>query len=244
LNNLKEFAEKLSIMDLTRLEQAVAFLWFYRYTQAYGERTVSELADDLANVGLGRPNVTRLQMDLSNCKKTVKGKRPKTFQLHTKYVAELNVTYEPLLNIKHVKIMPSVMPFEFFQGTRTYLEKIVTQINGSYDHGFYDACAVLIRRLMESLIIEVFIHKQLSSEIKVNESFLMLDKLITEITSHTQIHLGRNTSTAMEKIKKLGDTAAHNRTYITHQTDIDELKSEIRRAIQELRDLAGIKPVS
>lgn len=242
MNERKSFAEKLSIMDLTRVEQAIAFLWFYRHTQIYEERTASELADDLADEGLGRPNVTNLTKDLIKSKQTVKGKRPKTFQLHTKFVVELNAKYEPLLNIKEIKVTPSILPFEIFQGTRTYLEKIVRQINGSYDYGFYDACAVQIRRLMESLIIEIFIHKQCGSEIKPSGSFLMLDGLISKITSHTQIHLGRNTPKAMANIKKLGDTAAHDRTYITQQQDINELKTEIRRTIQELLDLAGIKP--
>lgn len=243
MNDRKVFAEKISLMDLTRAEQATAFLWFYRHTQTYEERTASELAGDLADEGLGRPNVTTLNKDLTKSKQTVKGKRPKTFQLYTKFLVELNAKYEPFLNINEVKVSPSVLPFEIFQGTRIYLEKIVKQINGSYDYGFYDASAVQIRRLMESLIIEVFIHKQIADEIKLNGSFLMLEKLISKITNHTQIHLGRNTPKAMENIKRLGDTAAHDRTYITQQQDINDMKPEIRRTIQELLDLAGIKPV-
>ena len=243
MNNRKEFAEKLSHLDLTRVEQAIAFLWFYRHTQTFEERTATELAGDLGDEGLGRPNVTTLNRDLTRSKQTVKGKRTKTFQLHTKYVVELNAKYESLLNIKEIKVTPSVLPFEIFQGTRTYLEKMVKQINGSYDYGFYDASAVQIRRLMESLIIEVFIHKQFADEIKVNGAFLMLDRLISKITTHNQIHLGRSTPKAMESIKRLGDTAAHDRTYITQQQDINDMKVEIRRTIQELLDLAGIKPV-
>lgn len=242
MSDRKDFAEKLSHIDLTRIEQAIAFLWFYRHTQTFEERTASELAGDLADEGFGRPNVTNLHKDLTKSKQTVKGKRPKTFQLHTKYIKELDAKYGPLLNVKEVKVSPSVLPFEIFQGTRTYLEKIVKQINGSYDYGFYDCCAVQIRRLMESLIIDVFINKQLSNEIKVNGSFLMLDRLISKIASHNQIHLGRNTPKAMENIKKLGDTAAHDRTYITQVQDINDMKSEIRRTIQELLNLAGIKP--
>lgn len=36
----------------------------------------------------------------------------------------------------------SVLPRELFSGTRGYIEKVVRQINGSFDCGFYDCCAV------------------------------------------------------------------------------------------------------
>jgi hypothetical protein len=46
----------------------------------------------------------------------------------------------------------------------------------------------------------------------------------------------------MDEVKRLGDTAAHDRTYITHQVDIDELKSRCRRMIAELLRLSGVRP--
>jgi hypothetical protein len=44
----------------------------------------------------------------------------------------------------------------------------------------------------------------------------------------------------MKNIKDIGDTAAHDRTYITQQTDIDDLKSKYRRLIKELLVLSKI----
>ena len=34
------------------------------------------------------------------------------------------------------------------KNTRGYIEKIVYQINGTYEEGWYDACGVMIRRLI------------------------------------------------------------------------------------------------
>jgi hypothetical protein len=45
----------------------------------------------------------------------------------------------------------------------------------------------------------------------------------------------------MKDIKQLGDTAAHDRTYITPPVDIDDLKPRYRRLINELLEKAGIK---
>lgn len=46
----------------------------------------------------------------------------------------------------------------------------------------------------------------------------------------------------MKLIKELGDTAAHDRTYLTSPNDIDDNKLAMRRLIQELLNLAGIQP--
>ena len=60
-----------------------------------------------------------------------------------------------------------IIPFVLVRGTRrTYLERITHQINITYTNGCYDACAVMIRRLIETLIIEVFEQYQISDKIK------------------------------------------------------------------------------
>jgi hypothetical protein len=241
MSDRRNFAQHISQFDLTRAEQAISFLWFYRFTQTYEDRTASELAEDLEDEGLGRPNVTHLHGDLTKSRQTVKGKRAKSFQLHTKYVPQLTTKYGSLLNIKQVDATPSVIPADFVQGSRPHLERLVKEINGAYNYQFYDASAVLIRRLLESLIIEVFIHKKLVHEIRVNNAFLMLDKLISRICNHQHIVLSRNAPKSMDDIKTLGDTAAHDRTYLIAQPDIDDLKSQIRRTIKELLVLADIQ---
>ncbi len=236
----KHFAQQISQLSLRREDQAIAFLWYYWRTQTYEERTASELASDLAEEHLGRPNVTALRHYLSKSKQTVRGKRTGSFQLHAKFVSILDDKYSHLLKLKQVDTSPSVIPDSFVQGTRPHLENLVRQINGCYNAGFYDASSVLIRRLTESLIIEVFINHKLTDEIRVNGSFLMFDGLINRITNHTQIHLGRNTPATLEEIKNLGDTAAHDRIYITPPEDINDMKLRIRHAIKDLLAKANI----
>ncbi len=237
----KDFVENIAPLGLSRVGQALALLWFYRQSQTFEERTAEELADDLRDEGLGRPNVTNLRSDLKRSKMTVNGKRSGTFQVNVKYLDELNGTYGSRAEYRDVEITSSILSIESVKGTRRYIEQLVSQINGSYDYGFYDACAVMIRRLMESLIIEVFIYKNKASEIKIEgKIFFDLESLIKKINNNKDIHVGRNTSKFMIAIKELGDTAAHDRTYITQQQDIDDLKINIRKVIQELLFLSGI----
>jgi hypothetical protein len=126
------------------------------------------------------------------------------------------------------------------QGTRAYIEKIVHQINACFELGLYDGAAVLCRRLMESLIIEVYITGRRADEIKSNTVFFDLSKLIAHFKGDRALHLARESGKTIDKIKALGDTAAHDRTYITQQQDIDEVKSNYRRLIGELMTLAGV----
>ena len=55
-------------------------------------------------------------------------------------------------------VTQSVLPFSVVRNTRGYIERIANQVNGTYENGWYDACTVMIRRLLETLIIEAFEH--------------------------------------------------------------------------------------
>jgi len=241
-NYRSEFAKKIAPLKLTHAERAVSFLWFYRRTQQFDERSAGELADDLHEEGFPKPKVSALKSGLKRSKRVTTGKRAGTFQIDVRRLAELNAKYDPLVGEKSIDISGEVLPLAWVQGTRPYLEKLVYQIDASYEAGLYDACAVLCRRLMESLIIEIFISKGLHHEIKNNGVFLMLDGLISRVRNHKSIVLARNSSKTMDVIKQTGDTAAHDRTYITPRQDIDEWKSAYRRLIQDLMTAASIAP--
>src|SRR5690348_1804158 len=60
----------------------------------------------------------------------------------------------------------AVVPHVLVKGTRGYIERVTTQVNRSYESTCYDACAVMIRRLIETLIIEVFEAKGIADRIK------------------------------------------------------------------------------
>lgn len=235
------FAKQVVAIADTQLDQAIAFLWYYRQTQEYEERTASDLATDLHDEGFSKPNASRLHRALARSRQTIKGRRPKTFQVNIRKLEKLNEKYGHLLGLKQVDVSDAVIPNEWVAGTRLYLIKIVHQINGSYDSGFYDCCAAMCRRLLESLLIETYIVQKRTHEIQKGGVFVMLDQLIKYAKSDSNLTLSRNTPKTMEEVKQLGDTAAHDRTYVTDQSDIDILRAKFRRVIQELLSLTGIR---
>jgi hypothetical protein len=140
-------------------------------------------------------------------------------------------------------ISQSVVPHAIVKGTRGYIERIVYQINGCYEKGWYDACAVMIRRLIETLIIECFESYQIEQRIKNQNTgeFYFLSDLINKALQETSWNLGRNTRKALPNLKTIGDQSAHSRRYIAHREDIEKLIPDFRTVCQELIFLAKLK---
>jgi hypothetical protein len=135
-----------------------------------------------------------------------------------------------------------VLPHSLVKGTRGYIERIVYQVNGCYEYGWYDACAVMMRRLLETLIIEVFEHYNITSQIKNSSGdFLHLADLISATLSQPSWNLGRNTKQALPRMKSLGDQSAHSRRFVAHREDVDKMQTDFRTVVQELLFLAKLK---
>jgi hypothetical protein len=135
-----------------------------------------------------------------------------------------------------------VLARSLVRGSRSYIERVAEQINGAYENGLYDACAVMIRRLVETLIIELFEHHSILPKIQdMNGDILHLSRLVPLVTSETTWHLGRNAKKSLPKLKDIGDLSAHSRRYNAHRSDIDDIKSDLRLIVQELLALAGLK---
>ncbi len=235
------FARAIAQLGLTHVDRAVAFLYFYSVTQAFEERSLQELAADLAEEAFPKPHIARLRRDLRQSRFTIRGSRKDTFRVDIRCLSELEDRFSQILKRRPIPQSDSVIPSSMVNGTRLYLERMVSQINACYDGNFFDACAVLCRRLMESLILEVYIRRGRHAEIQQDGIFLGLDRLIGIICADRGMALNRNTHRIMVDMKQVGDTAAHDRVYITQQRDIDDLKIRYRRMIDELLNLAGVR---
>lgn len=135
----------------------------------------------------------------------------------------------------------SILPRELFENTRGYLEKVVRQINGSYDHEFYDCCAVMCRRLVETLIIEAYEAQGRAERLKGKDgNFHMLNGLLGVLMKDPAFNLGRNSIKGFETLKAIGDKAAHTRTFNARKTDIDPLRGDLRAGVEELLHLAKL----
>lgn len=127
-----------------------------------------------------------------------------------------------------------VLPLDVVKGTRRYLEQVVNQANGCYEKGWYDACSVMIRKLIEVLIIAVYEAKGEAEAVKKDGNFLMLGGLVDDILTRSTWNLGRETKTALPLLKSLGDRSAHNRHYMARKADVDRVLPGLRVAVEDL----------
>jgi hypothetical protein len=137
-----------------------------------------------------------------------------------------------------------VLAFSHVRDTRRgYLIRVVNQINGCYEKGWFDGCAVMMRRFVETLIIECFEAENIAQKIKDARSgeFLFLKDLIDKLLQEQKFNLGRVAKKGLVALKEVGDLSAHSRRYNANREDIDKVTSDFRIVCQELIYLAKLK---
>ena len=121
------------------------------------------------------------------------------------------------------------------QGAPFYIMGITKQMAQCYECGLYDATLVLMRKLIETLIIETFERFGVDDSIKdANGDFLFLKNLIPKYLNSSKWNTSRNMDKNIDKVKKYGDLSAHNRRFQAKKSDIDDFKFELRQVVQEM----------
>ena len=122
------------------------------------------------------------------------------------------------------------------EGTRlAFLTTVIDQVNGPFEHEWYDASAVMLRRLIETLIIEAFVKHKIESKIKdANGDFLLLADLVVRARQESAFNLSRNTKKLLTKLKKLGDLSAHNKSFNAKRSYMENLADEFYLDLQTL----------
>jgi len=128
------------------------------------------------------------------------------------------------------------------QTRRGYLSAVGRQANGCYSAGWFDASAVMMRRLLESVIIEAFEAKKIDSKIKDARTgdFLQLTGIINAAIAEPSWNLPRNVRRQLPNLRDLGHTSAHNRYYLAKREDIEKLTMAYRETVEAFLHLAGL----
>jgi len=134
------------------------------------------------------------------------------------------------------------IPEQIWKGTRGYIEKVAVQLCGCWEQRLYDAAAVMLRRLAETLIIEAYEKLGREAEIKDrDDNYLMLGALVDKSCGLGGISLGREAKTALKEIKEHGDRSAHNRRINAVRPELERIRSGARTAVEELINVARLK---
>lgn len=124
---------------------------------------------------------------------------------------------------------------------RGYLTSVGRQMNGCFSAGWYDGCAVMMRRLLETVIIEAFEWRGIEANIKNSDGdFFQLSDLIARALNEGSWNLSRNTKQALPRLRDVGHISAHTRRYTAQKADIEKVRQDCRVAIEEFLHLAGL----
>lgn len=238
-----DFLKAIDLPSLTTLDRARSILWFLNYNGDTNGLTGVSICKIIEAVGHPEQNISRLTKQMSKDKQNicrVPGKNTWRLRPHTQInMDQLLDSVGPLP--KKIKSTDSILPTGLFKGTRSYIEKVVLQINASYDAGLFDCCAVMCRRLLETLIIEVYENSNRSKFIQTPKgNFFMFADLLRVFDTDNTFTMSRNGKTGLNEFKKLGDLSAHNRRFNARQEDISRVQNGIRIATEELLHLANL----
>ncbi len=232
------FLRTLALEQPSNRELSVAVLWWHGLFGQSEGLTVSQVCRVIESAGFPKQNTSRLRTQLTGDKRTRKVKKDR-FGISIRAQGALDEHFSPFLKRRPIPASDSVLPTELFASTRKYVERTVAQINASFDAELYDCTAVMCRRLLETLIIEVYERQVRGDDIRGSDGhFFMLSGLIGKVENDPAVHLGREAMKGLKAFKKLGDQSAHNRRFIARRDDILRVRDGLRLAAEDLLHLA------
>jgi hypothetical protein len=236
-----DFCQKLSGLDFGIPQQALALLWFHDEAQPDVRMTAGQLARLISTTGLGNPNQTRMTEALRKSGLVLESNQG--FALKSLARSQIRDQLKSILGPTHPKVDQDLgyLPKPVWENTRGYIERVCEQLNGCFQFTFYDGASVLVRRLIETLIIEAYEKLNREAEIKKDGNYHMLAGLVTAATGTNGINLGRDAKKALADVKELGDRSAHNRRFNATKPDLEKIQSGVRVAADELINIVDLR---
>ena len=243
--DLLTYLEQTAFSEKSESERA-KMVCFYSYKETQQSIfSMTEIAELLVNCGCSRPNISRLKENLLKGKNKAficsKQERNK-LEFIPAILAKLNRDYGNLWCDTETIVSSSEIIDEIkFCGKREYLTKLIKQINSSYKNNCFDACAVLMRRLFEVLLVLSFQHHHIDDLIKdpTGNGYVMLERIVGIAQNDSTLKLSRN-KTKYDTFRQVGNFSAHSITYTAGAKDIDDIKIDYRAMLEELYNKSGL----
>ena len=242
---LLKFIETIDLSAKPETERAT-LLCFYHYKES-GETTftMAKIVLWLEECNFSKPNTSRLKKHL------IKG-QSKSF-LSSKTVKEaiefvpavlqaLERKYGTLwIDTTTIESHDELLEEAKFCGKRQFLTRLIQQINFTYGNNCFDACAVLMRRLFEVLLILSYQNKGIEAYItKPDGSYKMLEGIVKDAVQNKVLGVPARISRNFDAFREVGNNSAHSITYTAGKLDIDNIARDYRVMMEDLYDRAGL----
>ncbi len=239
----------LDFVDLTNLNtrteaERAKLLCFYHYNETDERQFSMTLISDLMQqFGFNIPNVSRLKDKLIKGKDKIflpiKGSKGE-YKFIPAILQGLEREYSHAWNDTETIVSDSELIEEIkFCGKRNSTTRLIQQINSSYKNHCYDACAVLMRRLFEVILILTYQNLNIDNEIKSNDKYIMLKDIVKNARQNKKLKLTL-IKDEFDKFRDVGNYSAHSIDYTAGKKDIDDVKLKYRVMLEELYNKAGL----
>lgn len=237
------FITETNFQDETQVEQANLLLYYaYKENGAtlFDQKTIKQLFSDA-----GKSQKLNSSRIIKNLKKNeyirmAEGDKTK-FEFVPINLQRLTKKYERLwLGLQYIESNSEIINEERYCGKREAITKLIKQINCCYAQHCFDACAVLMRRLFEILLILTFQNQGIDDQIKDKfGSYRMLEAIVKCAQGSTDLKLSRNKN-KYDVFRNLGNYSAHNVYYVCTEKEIDDIRLDYKAMMDELFEKAGL----
>ena len=242
---LLDFIEAVDLSKKAEAERAT-LICFYHFKET-GESSfkMSDLALWMEDFGFSKPNASRLKSNLTSGKgkRFLVSKADKTaIEFVPAILQTLDREYGQLWNdTVTIESDDELLEEAKFCGKEYYLDKLIHQINHCYGHNCYDACAVLMRRLFEVVLVLAYQHLGIEADItKPDGTHKMLEGIVKDAVQNTTLGVPRRISKHFDDFREVGNNSAHSITYTAGKLDIDQIARDYRVMLQDLYTRAGL----
>lgn len=239
-----DFANQINLGEQSEIDRT-KFACFFEYKRT-GKTTfcMSEICNLLQAFGFNRPNVSRLKTKLIKGNKKIMLSRNsgKEFEFIPIVLQKLESDYGSLWSdTVSVKSNSELIDEVKFGGKKPYLDRIIKQINFTYDNNCYDACAILLRRLFEILLVLAYQRNRVEQDItNAQGHHFMLEGIVKNAKTNATLNFSSRVKNNFDTFREVGNNSAHSITYTASKKDIDDIKIAYRVMLDELYDKAGI----
>lgn len=240
--NIKDFNKIISLGDRTEIEKAFYLAYYLCKMCGAEDFNIDDLCNSFGVLDFSQPNKARLKGKIQKSQLFIKGKRANSFRLHSNSVKKLEAEY-PQVTEKSEEIIfgDSILPAALFISTRGFIESLSKQVNACYENNLFDACAVMMRRLLEVCLILSYEKLGIEQEIiDGNNNYKQLNQIVANAKANSTLALSRNTKACLEDFRTVGNFSAHKIYFGAKKQDIKKVALEYRATIEELLYKSGV----
>ena len=238
-----DFKQAVELEDQKQIDQAVLICYYHYKETGESQFEPKGIQTLFSDFGFNAINVSRVKKALIEKHKmrTIKGMQS-TLEFIPTVLQELESQYASLWNdTETVESNSELIEESKFCGKRGFLDKLIKQINHTYSHNCFDACAVLMRRLFEILLVLTYQKAGIEADISNPDgTHKMLEGIVKDAVKNKTLAISPRISQNFDAFREVGNYSAHSITYTAGQKDITDIQRDYRVMMEDLYNRAGL----